>query len=505
MGNRQATPGNVALRRNNRALVPAERLVYDEQKIVCPVLGSPQAVLQLPLMPVAAPFGPPLPPAPFYPPGPVWQRAPAQLWNCGATYEPDAIVDKGAGSLRAQRQLALVMDRQPMTGAVKPVRSGRGSTTAEFSTDEKLGKEAAAGGGCKQPKAGRLFKFTTNLHPHLADALPKTRAESHSVYRGEDVPDCCRKLSSTSMKQQRQQQQQQQQQLQIENEPEEQKLVVTTDAQTIMERNARLLAEAEKMEKCHFSGGDSCAASSAVFTPSDEEYATPARQSYQLSPVAEQRQPCFNCATSDGELETTLKYVDDDGLLVQCDQARGPGSIGSGRDTLTGGEMHSEIDFSWIADLENRLDRNPETLNRLRKHSPSIADCCRPDNDKLCKKASSYTEDPYSDTVLAGWYMQNGHQRLNGSLSSGDQSSDSGLRKEFITSTPVKEFPMLNGNVNEKKWTPAERIVAQKHLLLANSNNANQMPVVESQRSFRMWTPTIEERIPVYIPEPDYD
>ncbi|KRX89882.1 hypothetical protein T4E_765, partial [Trichinella pseudospiralis] len=106
---------------------------------------------------------------------------------------------------------------------------------------------------------------------------------------------------------------------------------------------------------------------------------------------------------------------------------------------------------------------------------------------------------------LAGWCMQNGHQRLNGSLSSGDQSSDSGLRKEFITSTPVKEFSMLNGNVNEKKWTPAERIVAQKHLLLANSNSANQMPVVESQRSFRMWTPTIEERIPVYIPEPDYD
>ncbi|OUC46104.1 hypothetical protein D917_07999, partial [Trichinella nativa] len=279
--------------------------------------------------------------------------------NCAA-YEPDGIVDQGgayqgAGSLRAQRQLALV-DRQPMAGALKPVRSGRRST-AEFSTDEKLGKEAAP-----KPKTGRLFKFTTNLHPHLADALPKTRTESHTAYKSDDMPDCCRKLSS------------------------KQKLIVTTDAQTIMERNARLLAEAEKMEKCHFSGSDSCAASSAAFTLSDEEYATPARQTHQPSSVTAERQPWTNCAAADGEMETTLKYVDDDGLLVQCDQARGPGSIGSGRDTLTGGELHSEIDFSWIADLENRLDRNPETLNRLRKHSSSIADCSRPDNDKLCKK-----------------------------------------------------------------------------------------------------------------------
>ncbi|KHJ43536.1 hypothetical protein D918_06446 [Trichuris suis] len=326
----------------------------------------------------------------YYPPGAMWQQMPSP-WlpkGYGMPLEPHSFFPTGHYQ-RWEKMMPAPPRSQSVEALCDQPTLRRHTSSVDFSHAKTSTPLQRTIGESPSEPGGRLFKFSTCLRPHLADALPKSQDRPPSATSGRsvfveeldfDAVDSAApplehkaKIPSTVTNG-----------LKNSKEAQEKALVVTMDAQTIMERNARLLADAEKMERVSDQSKQLSTEEAKSMDTAQIGQALHREQSLNdLGPyplVNGSKVPCDG--RINGNVQSPAKQLYFGSSDDQSDWFRSV-TVENGRRSVEQGEMdqsatdgqtptmdvHSEIDFSWIADLENRLDRSSDQTSRARKSS----------------------------------------------------------------------------------------------------------------------------------------
>uniref|UniRef100_A0A5S6QXJ7 Uncharacterized protein n=1 Tax=Trichuris muris TaxID=70415 RepID=A0A5S6QXJ7_TRIMR len=418
----------------------------------------------------------------YYPPGAMWQQVPSP-W-----------LPKGYGLPLEQRSffpsVHARMPAPPRSHSVEALCDQPTLRRHTSSVDFPQAKTSTAlrgriGESPSEP-GGRLFKFNTSLRPHLVDALPKSQnrppsaASGRSIYVEEldvEALDCPIADSEHKAKAQPTLANG----LKSGKQAEERTVVVTTDAQTIMERNARLLAEAEKMERASDLSKQSlleeekCSEAPVSETLVRQQSLSDAG-SYPLGPGMDGsydkqmnshvqfpvKQLYFGSSEDRAEWSSAVSVGNDRRSVEQADMDK------SAADSQTPtADMHSEIDFSWIADLESRLDRSSDQISRARE----------PSMDGSSISFSTVGQRNRTPTSSSGVWCRD---------DSALPAAQSGLAK------------VVSANSGRAGQQKQNGYASSLYNDCAYTNNG-------PPRRFAMWKRAPEVHVPVYIPEPDYD